>query len=1267
MPITQEQARKELLKRQALQELERRGSEIPTNVVRKPQATQTPINGGLKEPQQEFIRKSPTFLRFRAQYLKERKKTKDTLVEQIGLSAYNKLIAIPAHEIAKSDLDAAGIKAHQIQTERMEKRKKEGHRRFPDQWLEDEWKEIRNELYLQPEARDEDLRVYPVFNKPGEDINPLAAQVEASKPVEIGTDIGAFVTQLALLKRAMPAATPEMVWEVQGLLTGSKPGEGAATFAAFNLPSKIFPAIKTLGGITARTGKAMTVARTLAESVTLGGIAAVESKVATGEVSWESVAVGAGIPIALKSPGLVRAGIRLRSKKITAQLSPELLSKMPSQREVMKAAKGKKAVTQLLIDKKASEIYDNFISSGNKKLQRKISNYIQGQNLPTIDELYLRVNQGDKVAAEMIQEGLYSSSPEAFLEGMRVEAARQLKVPYTPQPLRSKFEPLIKRTRLFSRRTGTKGTHKGRKRETIEYKGVKEVTTEKRTMGVNTYRTVSGSRKGVTELEVVREGNNYVHAVTGEKVVLETAVKGAAPLTIEGVNKTVANWVDKAKPLNKTVRKQKVHEFRQQQAARVAAKYKYLREQGVPRYKAVLMARSAAKGKASIPEVEPLNLSDAQLDVYSRKIEQVYGTRKPFQMGTATFALEKMQNGRIPTNYEFGILEPILGYETTEKLFKNLATQKDYGIWKYPELIRDGWKAIRFGLDPQVARQLSKTKYRHPGTYYKSLWINIKSIFTKRQHNTIRKAVEADPYYKLGHEEYGLNYLSVAPWSSHAAGTKLQQYGRLADVLLKRKSPTLRFFGRWLHNAEIGADLGTNHALNRLAQKGERDLARFSKRMAAKGKPLSEEAISAWRRQRGKQINVFTKRLVAKNPKAVEIQRAANWILFSPAYTVSPPVADISGVVRLITGKGIANKTYGMQLILSQLSALTAMSGALSYFGLKAKAANPTEEPPVDSSVNPLNTLWGKGRVGNDVFDLSFGDVAPYRLLARIGVSSYLEAQRLLTGKEQRTVAGKKVPTSGEAFLQYMNSKQTLWLGVAKTLLTKKDWLGNPIDLKGTVIENLPFEFFQSFVDAGASDGIWEDMAAGQDIDAAKKAIGNIPVSVASLGGVGTLTYPVPAYQTQKKFKDIVAQNNYGKVWDDLTPQEQGKLQSQHREQFDMFAEKIRAERVEKPVSMERIKEEQFKSGQKIRGLLSKKNKKLMKDIDVTVSRRPKDFYLNDVRYQKYQELTAQYINERMDKIDLTFISDRRRVLLLKNIVKNAKNRAYATLRREMK
>ena len=146
----------------------------------------------------------------------------------------------------------------------------------------------------------------------------------------------------------------------------------------------------------------------------------------------------------------------------------------------------------------------------------------------------------------------------------------------------------------------------------------------------------------------------------------------------------------------------------------------------------------------------------------------------------------------------------------------------------------------------------------------------------------------------------------------------------------------------------------------------------------------------------------------------------------------------------------------------------------------------------------------------------------------------------------------------------------------------------------------------------------------------------------------------------------LISKQKHNMDWDELSMSQQNRLKSDHRKQFAVLSERVRKERVGVPFSEERTKSEEREAQKRVSKMLSKENRTLVKDIDLGLSRRPKKWYLNDKRYNRYQELVAEYIDERLSKADFTRMEDRRRVARVQIIVKVAKNKALGILRREV-
>ena len=740
----------------------------------------------------------------------------------------------------------------------------------------------------------------------------------------------------------------------------------------------------------------------------------------------------------------------------------------------------------------------------------------------------------------------------------------------------------------------------------------------------------------------------------------KAVAKGAVP-TIDSANRKLLETTATAKVLNTEEVKAAVKALRRRQAGRGTKATLAAIRSGRPVGEVIAAGRRAYKGKAKVPDITPPDLTPKEWDVYYKKILELYppigrkGTKTQFQRTGAKEALDKLRQGIIPTNYDFGFLDKLLGRETTLQLHQNLSQYRKFGLWDIPIEVRDGLKSM-FGYDPQVVRQGRSAALRHPIIYAKGVVANLQGYVSKAQANKIQIRLETSPGWELSRKQ-GINYLGMTPWKSAKSGTRLQQYGLFTDFLLSRKNVFLKSWGKVLAASERGADVGINTMLKKMWDVGQQDLAAYQKRH-----PMTLTQIEKWNKARAHDINAIMKRVIAKNPKARDIQKAATWVLFSPAHTISRPIAAWRSIKNLATGRGISGRTYAAQLTVSNIASLSALSAIGAYVGHKARINDPSKEPTVDSSNDPTDSMWGKIRVGNDVIDLSGGDVGTYRLLARIGVSAYMYSKGKIEGKEYT------YRPPGEEIKRYLTSRETVLLGLTKTLATGKDWLGEPIGRKEALLKQFPMEFLVSVVEAGNADGMWEAIQGGNVSKASRDLIKNIPIGVAGLAGMGTASYKVASASTRWDYQDIIAQKKYNKKWEDLNPTQQKLLRIQNKKQFQVFERKVAAERIEKPYDPTKIIEAQRKAGIRITQLLDKTNRSKIKGLKLSISRSPEKFRLNDDRYNRYQELIANYLNNLLTRVTIKEATrSNAETMRVQVYIELAKRRALIDLKREMR
>lgn len=738
----------------------------------------------------------------------------------------------------------------------------------------------------------------------------------------------------------------------------------------------------------------------------------------------------------------------------------------------------------------------------------------------------------------------------------------------------------------------------------------------------------------------------------------QEVIQKQPPITpLDHTIQTLKDWSTKAEKIKKEEWEPAVKKLRKEQATAGLERLRIAKSKGKSAEEAIRAAKKGFKKKAVRPEVKPPELSNEQWNSVSSKAMDVYGD-DVFRLANTQRALDNLRfKGKIPTNYELGLLEPVLGTPAVEQIYNNLVQHRTYELWDIPRLLRDGLKSM-FGYDPQVFRQLGGIKTRHPIIYTKAGYVNIRAYVSKNYADKVATQLENSPGWKIGQSDYKINFLGTKPWKTTEA-QRLQQYGDFTDFLLSRKNRVAQAWGKWLRASERGANVGIDVGLAKLVDNSEKQLSRLKVK-----KGLTDAQVKAFRLNRGKDINAFTKRVVAKNPKAREIQSAANWVLFSPAYTISRPIGTWRAIKNIFAG-GVGNHSYAAELTLSNIASITALGSISAWVGDKWRKENPLEEPKIDGSNNPLDSLWGKIRVGKDVIDPSSGDASWYRTLARIGVSSYLYGKQL-AGTEQTMVAGKTPQPAGEEVLRYFQSRETVLLGLAKTLLTGKDWIGEPIPRTEALLKQIPFEALVSVVEAGNADGMWDALSQGDVGEASKDLISNLPIGAAGLMGLGTLTYPPSASSTRVKFREIMANREYQKDWNDLTKPEQLRLRIKYKDNFEQLNWNVKKEGLDRPYNPENIIEEKRKSHQDIKERLTKENQIKVEGISLAVDRSPENWFLNDERYAQYKTLFAKYLNERLSKTNLPEgMNTKVRTAILDSLIHSSKVRALSELKRK--
>ncbi|KKK84597.1 hypothetical protein LCGC14_2781760, partial [marine sediment metagenome] len=194
--------------------------------------------------------------------------------------------------------------------------------------------------------------------------------------------------------------------------------------------------------------------------------------------------------------------------------------------------------------------------------------------------------------------------------------------------------------------------------------------------------------------------------------------------------------------------------------------------------------------------------------------------------------MDQLRRGKIPTNRQFELLEPIFGEETVSSLYGELVKKRKFSGWEVPALAVQAGKSI-FSLDIQTVRQGRSAAARHPAIFARGAWNNIKAYASKKQAVKIDAELKASEGYKESAKT--LNYIST---KGYKQTQRLEQFSlglteRLVNVRFKMAvldrsaGAGLRTYGRIIAASERGAAAGINKMMKGMWDIGQAHLAQI--------------------------------------------------------------------------------------------------------------------------------------------------------------------------------------------------------------------------------------------------------------------------------------------------------------------------------------------------------------------------------------------------------------------------------------------------------
>jgi hypothetical protein len=706
---------------------------------------------------------------------------------------------------------------------------------------------------------------------------------------------------------------------------------------------------------------------------------------------------------------------------------------------------------------------------------------------------------------------------------------------------------------------------------------------------------------------------------------------------VKSASQQLVDWVSKAKVIEKTDVAQARKRFRAEQSRRFDAAYTKARSQGKSAFAARKIATKAMAGKADFPVIEPPKLTSEQWEQYELKARKVYAD-KPLTHANVGQALTRIRRGQIPQLHHFTLLEPILGKASTQELYHAYSKHRNFTPWEIPGIAAQVFKSF-VSSDIQFVRQGSGFALRHPIRYLKGSGVAAKAYVNKQYADRVMNEVKASPNHKTAIDR-GLNFIDTSPYSAHRAewysfglSEKLAAAGTKGGVFSKILFAPARAYGKLLQRAEHSFAASTNSFMQGLWDSHTLALDRMN--LPAPKRVQYEESYA-------KAINTFMKILRTKNATGRKIKDAANLVLFSPSVTAARPLQVVAPFRPGLKGA----RRYSAELTASNIGKIVGISAIVSSAANMYSMKDPTDDPPLNSSTNPLSSDFGKIKVGDTRYDFTGGDAIFYRTLARLAVGAYLRGKREITGDIQTKVGGERVRSVGETLEQYTLSRQAPSITFAKAVITGKDFVGDDISLPESFLRAITPEQLQAMYDAWEQDGTLQALVAASSAQFS----------------AGVQSYEINPASQRYKVKDRIAVDKHGKAWEDLSILQQELLTIENQKTFDLLDEGVAAYRKKKPYKYNTMTKEQGIAGSLVKAKLPAETNSLLEGVDLQPSRIHDGFYLNDKRFNTYLDYLTEELSLLNDYPFLKELDAEERQEFLQEEIDRAKDLAWTRL-----
>lgn len=749
---------------------------------------------------------------------------------------------------------------------------------------------------------------------------------------------------------------------------------------------------------------------------------------------------------------------------------------------------------------------------------------------------------------------------------------------------------------------------------TVEARAVEEFETEEEITGPTPDIPIEGDIEFDEELlegETVSEAQIADAVVEGQEVepvvgdLVEPDIRSDIEISVDKLNDAINSVL--VSELREVTEIERTMELGKRATAAEKAKARAL-DEGATADEAQQAAKAELLGeypKAVFPRFDSDEVSAMDFENIRRAI--IDSNLRTFEQIRANDALNKLQDGIVPTPSELEILGSIIGRSQAAKIVAAQAQKIGKLKGLLLELANFPTTTLASFDISMVGRQGITTLPKYPKQWFEAVIVSYKAAYSE------------------AYAQQALNDMDTDEWA---------EIRRRADVFRSDIDGSLttaeaQFYSTWAKRIPI-LKIFTK-ASERAAVVGMNRLRASIFNKVAEGWTATQRTDTNYR-ELAEVVNASTGRGNIKRGSNLDtVLPFLNAAFFSPRYVLSR--FELIGK----TGKSLVDITTGKQTPAGKILA----HEMVSFVGAGLIAMVLAEVMGAKVERDPRSSDFGKIKIGRTRIDVWGG----FQQIAR-------STAQLIAGQSKAMSSGEIFTKNRlEIFGRFVQSKLSPAAGLGVELLSGKDFLGEPLPTFETKWE--------------LADYVMQKLAplVIQDtIDAARYSDNKAVTAVAfplAFHGIGVQTYKIRALDNLTQMRDHYSTRIFGKEWKDIGPLSQNALR-EYKPQIVEQENIVKFERRNAPFDVKRQRE----AGVTVEKSLSREVRREMDSVSISVGGLSRtivrDWRLNADLYKKYQDDLSFILNKVLPRIiskpGYKSQSPKVRQMILDRIIKEAKS-----------